>query len=57
MCKYDMGPRCMQAGGVVVVLFGGNTPYVRRLQDDKYLFMERSTSMTANGKSVRDVEA
>jgi hypothetical protein len=57
MCKYDMSPRCMQAGGIVVVLLGGNTPYVLRLQDDKYLFMDRSTSMTANGNSVRDVKA
>jgi hypothetical protein len=47
----------MQAGGIVVVLLGGNTPYVLRLQDDKYLFMDRSTSMTANGNSVRDVKA
>jgi hypothetical protein len=34
-----LGPACMRAGDVVVVLHGGNTPYVLRPRGDKYLFM------------------
>jgi hypothetical protein len=34
-----LGPQCMRAGDVVVVLHGGNTPYILRPKGDKYLFM------------------
>jgi hypothetical protein len=37
--SYGLGPHCMRAGDVVVVLYGGNTPYVLRPSGDKYLFM------------------
>jgi hypothetical protein len=34
-----MGPHCMQSGDVVVVLYGGNTPYVLRPRGDGYIFL------------------
>jgi hypothetical protein len=34
-----LGPQCMRAGDVVVVLHGGNTPYILRPKGDNYLFM------------------
>jgi hypothetical protein len=34
-----LGPQCSRAGDVVVVLHGGNTPYILRPRGDKYLFM------------------
>jgi hypothetical protein len=37
--SLGLGPQCMRAGDVVVVLHGGNTPYVLRPKGDKYLFM------------------
>jgi hypothetical protein len=37
--SLGLGPMCMRSGDVVVVLHGGNTPYVLRPSGDKYLFM------------------
>jgi hypothetical protein len=37
--SYGLGPQCMRAGDVVVVLYEGNTPYVLRRKDNRYLFM------------------
>ena len=37
--SYGLGPQCMRAGDIVVVLYGGNTPYVLRPRGDKYIFM------------------
>ncbi|USP74030.1 hypothetical protein yc1106_01304 [Curvularia clavata] len=36
---FGLGPQCMQPGDIVVVLYGGNTPYILRPKGDKYLFM------------------
>jgi hypothetical protein len=36
---YGLGPHCMQVGDIVVVLYGGNTPYVLRPREDEYIFM------------------
>jgi len=37
--SYGLGPQCMRTGDIVVVLYGGNTPYVLRPRGDKYIFM------------------
>jgi hypothetical protein len=37
--SYGIGPHCMRSGDVVVVLYGGNTPYVLRPRGDRYIFM------------------
>ncbi|KAH8726035.1 hypothetical protein GQ44DRAFT_706309 [Phaeosphaeriaceae sp. PMI808] len=36
---FGLGPACMRAGDIVVVLFGGETPYILRPQGDAYHFM------------------
>jgi hypothetical protein len=37
--SYGIGPHCMRSGDVVVVLYGGNTPYVLRPRGDGYIFL------------------
>jgi hypothetical protein len=37
--SFGLGPQCMLAGDIVVVLYGGNTPYVLRPKQHGYLFM------------------
>ena len=37
--SYGLGPHCMWPGDIVVVLYGGNTPYVLRPRRDEYVFM------------------
>ncbi|KAH7092285.1 heterokaryon incompatibility protein-domain-containing protein [Paraphoma chrysanthemicola] len=37
--SLGLGPQCMRADDIVVVLYGGNTPYVLRPRGDKYLFL------------------
>lgn len=37
--SYGLGPQCMRAGDIVVVLYGGNTPYVLRPRGNEYIFM------------------
>lgn len=37
--SYGLGPHCMRSGDVVVVLYGGNTPYILRPRGDGYIFM------------------
>jgi hypothetical protein len=37
--SIGLGPACMRPDDIVVVLYGGNTPYVLRPRGDKYLFM------------------
>ncbi|KAL6705448.1 hypothetical protein ACN47E_006713 [Coniothyrium glycines] len=37
--SFGLGPQCMRTGDMVVVLYGGNTPYVLRPRGDKFLFM------------------
>jgi hypothetical protein len=36
---YGLGPHCMRRGDVVVVLYGGNTPYILRPRGDGYIFI------------------
>ena len=37
--SYGLGPQCMRPGDIVVVLYGGNTPYVLRPRKNEYIFM------------------
>ena len=37
--SYGLGPHSMRAGDSVVVLYGGNTPYVLRPRGREYIFM------------------
>jgi hypothetical protein len=37
--SYGLGPHCMRTGDIVVVLYGGNTPYVLRPRGEEYIFM------------------
>lgn len=37
--SYGLGPHCMRNGDVVIVLYGGNTPYVLRSRGDEYIFI------------------
>ncbi|KAH7381259.1 heterokaryon incompatibility protein-domain-containing protein [Phaeosphaeria sp. MPI-PUGE-AT-0046c] len=55
---FGLGPQCMAPGDVVVVLYGGNTPYVLRPCGDDFLFMGQAyMDEIMNGELVRDVEA
>ncbi|KAF2847297.1 hypothetical protein T440DRAFT_212182 [Plenodomus tracheiphilus IPT5] len=36
---FGLGPECMRTGDIVVVLFGGETPYILRPHGDEYYFM------------------
>lgn len=55
---FGLGPQCMAAGDVVVVLYGGNTPYILRPWGDDFLFMGQAyMDEIMNGEIVRDVEA
>jgi hypothetical protein len=55
---YGLGPQCALPGDVVVVLYGGNTPYVLRPKGDgEYLFIGQAyIDVIMNGELVRDVE-
>ncbi|KAH7391166.1 heterokaryon incompatibility protein-domain-containing protein [Phaeosphaeria sp. MPI-PUGE-AT-0046c] len=37
--SLGLGPQCMRVEDVVVVLYGGNTPYVLRPRGDRFLFL------------------
>jgi hypothetical protein len=37
--SFGLGPQCMRPGDVVVVLYGGNTPYVLRQKGENWLFV------------------
>jgi hypothetical protein len=37
--SLGLGPQCMRVNDIIVVLYGGNTPYVLRPRGDKFLFM------------------
>jgi hypothetical protein len=56
--SYGMGPQCMRPGDIVVVLYGGNTPYILRPKGEDYLFMgEAYVDELMHGKLVHEVEA
>jgi hypothetical protein len=56
---YGLGPQCALPGDVVVVLYGGNTPYVLRpRRNGEYVFIGQAyVDQIMNGEAVRDVEA
>jgi hypothetical protein len=52
---YGLGPHCMQIGDIVVVLYGGNTPYVLRPREDEYIFMGQAyVDEIMNGELFQD---
>ncbi|OAK99899.1 HET-domain-containing protein [Phaeosphaeriaceae sp. SRC1lsM3a] len=56
--SYGLGPQCMRAGDIVVVLYGGNTPYVLRPIGDKYLFLGQAyVDEIMHGQLVQEVSA
>jgi hypothetical protein len=55
---YGPGPQCALPGDIVVVLYGGNTPYVLRPKGKEYLFIGQAyVDEIMNRKLVRDVES
>ena len=55
--SYGLGPQCMRAGDIVVVLYGGATPYVLRPKRHQYLFMgEAYVDEIMRGELVDEVE-
>jgi hypothetical protein len=55
---FGLGPQCMRIGDIVVVLYGGNTPYVLRPRDGKYLFLGQAyVDRIMQGQLVKEVEA
>jgi hypothetical protein len=53
-----LGPQCMRTGDIVVVLYGGETPYVLRPHGDKYLLMgETYIDGIMNGQIIDEMEA
>jgi hypothetical protein len=55
---FGLGPQCMCTGDIVVVLYGGNTPYVLRPQGDTYLFIGQAyVDRIMQGQLVEEVEA
>jgi len=54
---YGVGPKCMRKDDIVVVLYGGNVPYVLRPKGDKFLMLgEAYVDSIMNGELVREVE-
>jgi hypothetical protein len=55
---FGLGPQCMRTGDVVVVLYGGNTPYVLRPRGNEYLFMGQAyVDNLMQGQLVEEVNA
>lgn len=50
---FDLGPKCMQPGDVVVVLFGGKIPYVLRPDGNKLFFIGPSLGRQYYGRGTR----
>ncbi|KAH7078099.1 heterokaryon incompatibility protein-domain-containing protein [Paraphoma chrysanthemicola] len=56
--SLGLGPQCMEVGDIVVVLYGGNTPYVLRQRGDKHLFMGQAyIDNIMHGEVVEDLHA
>jgi hypothetical protein len=54
---YGLGPACMREGDIVIVLYGGDAPYVLRPRGDGFLFLgEAYVDSIMNGELVKDVE-
>ncbi|KAH6878060.1 heterokaryon incompatibility protein-domain-containing protein [Alternaria rosae] len=55
--NYGIGPACMREGDIVVVLYGGDAPFVLRPKSDKYLMLgEAYVDSIMNGELVKEVE-
>jgi hypothetical protein len=55
---FGLGPQCMCAGDIVVVLYGGNTPYVLRPRGNAYLFMGQAyVDNLMQGQLMEEVHA
>jgi len=53
--SYGLGPQCMRTGDIVVVLYGGNTPYVLRPRGNEYIFMGQAyVDEIMNGEVFQD---
>ena len=52
--KFGLGPQCMRPGDIVVVLYGGNTPYILRPKGDSYLFLGQAYIHTIMHGEVLD---
>ena len=53
--SYGLGPHCMRSGDIVVVLYGGNTPYVLRPRGNEYIFMGQAyVDEIMNGELFHD---
>lgn len=56
--SYGIGPACMRKGDIVVVLYGGHTPYILRPWDNRYLFLGQAyVHRIMDGKLVHDMRA
>jgi hypothetical protein len=54
---FGLGPQCMRAGDIVVVLYGGQMPFVLRPKGDKYLFLgEAYVDSIMHGELMKEVE-
>jgi hypothetical protein len=55
---FGLGPICMCPGDIVVVLYGGNTPYVLRSKGNQYLFLGQAyVDNLMQGELVGEVHA
>jgi hypothetical protein len=55
---FGLGPQCMRTGDIVVVLYGGYTPYVLRPKGDTYLFIGQAyVDNIMQGQLVEEVHA
>jgi hypothetical protein len=53
--SYGLGPACMREGDLVVIFFGGDTPYVLRPKGEGYLFLGQAyVDELMQGKLVDD---
>jgi hypothetical protein len=55
---YGLGPSCMRAGDIIVVLFGGKVPFALRPKGNNFIFLgEVYIDELMDGKLVRQMEA
>jgi hypothetical protein len=56
--SLGLGPQCMRVNDIVVVLYGGNTPYILRPQGDRFLFMGKAyIDNIMHGEVIDDLHA
>jgi hypothetical protein len=55
---FRIGPACMRGGDIVIVPFGGDTPYVLQPYGEAYLFMGQAyIDNIMQGELIREMEA